>query len=190
MIIFQHDGGNCKASECPRGVHDTYVHAFETPYNSVGVAGLMNVTTTCQITRGDYRNAFFISNHFGGDELELPDFNVASQVNLAQNLEIRLDACQEMVGRRVNILAVDFWDVGNVLEVVTKYNTALGFASAMPSIGPSGEPSVSPSTTAPVPSMRPSVAPIASPTLPSLETMSPFGQLFAPSTASPPSATP
>jgi hypothetical protein len=140
------------------GVHDTYDHAFETPYDSIGADGLLNVTNTCKITRGDYRNAFFISNHFAGDEQRLPDINVASEVNLAEQLEIRLDSCQEIVGRRVNMLAVDFWDVGNVLEVVTKYNTALGFASVKPSTpGPSPEPSVSLSTPARVPSMRPSV---------------------------------
>jgi hypothetical protein len=187
LIVFQHDGGGCDKGECPKGVHDTYVHAFETPFDSIGVGGLLNVTSTCQITRGDYRNAFFISNHYGGDERGLPDFNVASEVNLAENLEIRLDACQEMVGRRVNVLVVDFWDVGNVLEVVTKYNTALGFATSMPSSAPSGEPRVSPSTTAPVLSVVPKSA---SPTLPSMETMSPFGQLFAPTTAAPSPATP
>ena len=143
MIIFQHDGGNCDASgQCPIGVANTYSNAFETPYDSMGVAGLMNFTATCQITRGDHRNAFFMSNHFAGDEYQLPSYDIAVEVNKAENLQARLDACYEIVGRRVNLLAVDFWSVGDVLSVVTAYNEALGEAAVSV---PSSEPSMSPS---------------------------------------------
>ena len=143
MIIFQHDGGDCEnAGECPTGITDTYSNAFETPYDSVGLTGLMNFTTTCKITRGDYRNAFFISNHFAGDEYQLPSYDVSVEANKAENLIARLDACHEIVGRRVNLLAVDFWSIGDVLAVVTAYNEALGVA---PTSEPSSEPSISPS---------------------------------------------
>ena len=53
-----------------------------------------------------------------------------------------MDACYEIVGRRVNLLAVDFWSVGDVLSVVTAYNEALGEAAVSV---PSSEPSMSPS---------------------------------------------
>ena len=143
MIIFQHDGGNCDIEGlCPRGVLSTYTYAFETTYKSRGVDALLNVTNTCLITRGDHRNAFFISNHFAVNRLKFPDYGIAEVANSIQNLRNRLDACQEIVGKRVNLLTVDFWSVGDVLEVVTSYNEGIGFSSNFSSMGPSGAPSM------------------------------------------------
>lgn len=152
LIIFQHDGGNCDIEGlCPRGVLSTYTYAFETTYRSRGVDALLNVTNTCLITRGDHRNAFFISNHFAVNRLKFPDYEIAEVVNSIQNLHMRLDACQEIVGKRVNLLAVDFWSVGDVLEVVTSYNEGIGFFSNLTSMEPSGAPSVFfPSTSSPM----------------------------------------
>ena len=141
MVILQHDGGSCQKGQCPEGVLDTYVYAGETPFDAKLIGGLMNLTDTCRVSRGDHRNSFFISNHFGNDEYGLPSYSTAVEANTVQNLQIRLDACNQMVGRRVNFLVVDFWSVGNVLDVVNSYNMALGFATTMPSVAPSVAPS-------------------------------------------------
>ena len=120
--------------------------AFETPYDSVGIEELMNTTHTCTVTRGDHRSAFFIKNQVTQNSLRLPEQELASQANSARNLRIALDACYKMVGKRVNWLAVDFWSIGDVVEVVMEYNKGLGFAppSEEPSMAPSIQPSSAP----------------------------------------------
>jgi len=173
LIIFQHDGGNCQEPGiCPKGVHDTYTYAFETTYKAVGAAALLNVTDTCLITRGDHSYAFFISNHFAGNHWHFPDRQIAEMVNTAHNLQVRLDACHEIVEKRVNILVVDFWSIGDVLEVVNTNNELLGFASASPSRSPmpsmeptdvpTGPPTIYPTL---MPSMGPSDFPTGFPTI-------------------------
>lgn len=159
----------------------------------------MNITDTCRVTRGDYRNAFFMSNHFAGNQLQLPEYSIAVEANSAQNLQTRLDACHEMVGRRVNLLVVDFWSVGDVVSVVTASNEALGFRSAVPSMGPSPVISLSPSARPSLlpsrlkssmePSYFPSLSPLEPPTLMPSKRMPSIGPSYIPSILSSESVT-
>ena len=160
LIIFQHDGPDCNAGLCPPGFHNTYEFIFETTWNATGVEGLMNFTETCVRTRGRKFSAFVLSNHFATNSLGLPQQDIAEQVNLAANIRNRTDACTEMLERQTNLLAVDFWSVGDTVAVVQEYNEALPDITESPSMSPI--PSASPSslpTRSPSPSAQPSAQP-------------------------------
>jgi hypothetical protein len=70
---------------------------------------------------------------------------VATVTNAAVNLQIRLDACKDKFKTKygqdvINLLVVDFWSVGDTLEVVNKYNSALPARTSTPSSAPTPTP--------------------------------------------------
>jgi hypothetical protein len=105
---------------------------FETPFDLNGADNLLNATLSCVISRGDASANFVISNHFATALVEtplgtlpLPDQNVAAEVNTKANIQNRLDSCQSIFRRNANLLAVDFWSIGDVLEVVDENNAGV-----------------------------------------------------------------
>ncbi len=82
---------------------------------------------SCAIITGlaERENTFMLNNHFSNNRLGLPSRDVAEVINMKDFLQTRLDACTEMIGRRTNLLAVDFWSIGDVVEVVNSNNAAL-----------------------------------------------------------------
>lgn len=66
-----------------------------------------------------------LNNHFSNNRVGLPSRDVAEVVNMKDFLQNRLDGCTEIIGRRTNLLAVDFWSIGDVVEVVNSNNAAL-----------------------------------------------------------------
>jgi hypothetical protein len=169
LIIFQHDGPDCNAGLCPPGFHNTYEFVFETTFNATGVEGLMAFNETCVRTRGRKGSAFMLSNHFATNSLGLPEQDIAEEVNMADNIRDRTDACTEMLQRQTNLLAVDYWSIGDTLQVVQQYNEALPDITEAPSMSPipSASPSVMPTVSASpttAPTMQPTTAPTLNPT--------------------------
>mmetsp|Transcript_25651 Transcript_25651/g.37517 ORF Transcript_25651/g.37517 Transcript_25651/m.37517 type:complete len:654 (-) Transcript_25651:134-2095(-) len=163
LIVFQHDGPDCDTvGKCPTGVHNMYRYGFETPYDSRGVDELMNTTRTCIASRGDAHRPFMVSNHFAGDRLRLPAYDIALEANQADNIVKRMEDCREVRERLPSLLVVDFWSAGEVVATVQKYNEERGFRTPSPSAMPSFVPSVSPSLS---PTISPSTATF-SPTVP------------------------
>ena len=123
----------------------------------------MNFNETCVRTRGRKGSAFVLSNHFATNSLGLPEQEIAEEANLAENIRNRTDTCTEMLGRQTNLLAVDFWSIGDTFQVVQEYNMALPditeapSMSPVPSASPTDKPSLSPSPSA-QPSSTPPVA--------------------------------
>mmetsp|Transcript_19515 Transcript_19515/g.32392 ORF Transcript_19515/g.32392 Transcript_19515/m.32392 type:complete len:365 (-) Transcript_19515:198-1292(-) len=127
LIVFQHNGGNCDAQGgCPIGVHDMWDFGFETRYDLTGADELEDYSKSCTVRTGQASNQWFLNNHFANNGIGLPDRNIAEEVNTAQVLQTRLDACTTMLGRRTNLLVVDHWDLGDVVQVVMDNNAALG----------------------------------------------------------------
>ena len=147
---------------------------FETPYNSSGFEGLMNFSVSCQYSRGLYLRtaSFVISNHFAEKPpLRVPDESIAEQANLAENIRSRTDACTEMLNRSTNLLVVDFWSVGDTVEVVQEYNSLLPditqspTMSPMPSASPTGNPTEEPiALPTGQPTGQPTIQPTGQPT--------------------------
>lgn len=71
---------------------------------------------SCDPLRGDPSHDLFLVNHFLTAPLGSPD--LADQVNHQPLLGDRLAQCAAESGRAVNLVAVDFYEIGDVLEVV------------------------------------------------------------------------
>jgi len=75
---------------------------------------------SCEPNRGDPSNALFLLNHFLTDPVSLPE--LAEEVNHNPFFEERVLACERSSGSMPNFLAVDFYDIGDVLEVAQSLN--------------------------------------------------------------------
>lgn len=99
---------------------------FETSFELEGADELKDYSKSCTIQTGQASNQWFVNNHFAGNNIGLPSSNIARDVNTAQVLQARLDACGTMLGSQTNLLVVDFWSIGDVMQVVMDNNAALG----------------------------------------------------------------
>lgn len=109
-----------------RFFYRTYNYVFETSFELDGAEEVLDFDSSCQRTRGPADAPFMLSNHWaGGGLFGLPDDDVSREVNTANVLSARLDACEQMLGKRTNFLMVDFWSIGDVMQVVNEYNAAL-----------------------------------------------------------------
>lgn len=90
-------------------------YAQENPYAATTPAGL-----NCAQNRGASTNALFILNHFLTAPLASPE--LAAMVNGAAALTDHARRCETERMRAANFVTVDFYDVGDVLSVVTALN--------------------------------------------------------------------
>ena len=118
LILFAHGDGmeSCRTMACPEGIFYTFDHFQQTNWND----------DTCNIKGNAPRQGtgFFLMNHWMNDEsTDLPSPSNAKQFNSYGALTTRIDQCE---GGVPNVIAVDFWDVGDVLAVVKEINTNKG----------------------------------------------------------------
>ena len=90
-------------------------HVWDTPY-----AAQTADDFSCDLLRGDAAHPFFLVNHF----LTRPSARVelAEEVNHDPLLSARIDQCADEAGRAVSWVAVDFYDVGDLLAAVERMN--------------------------------------------------------------------
>lgn len=97
---------------------DWYHHAWDlfwdTPYAFDSIDAM-----NCDLNRGDPTNPLFLVNHWVGD---LANAEAAAEANAAEVLGARASACQREWGHVPNVLAVDFYDEGDLFEVVDQLN--------------------------------------------------------------------
>lgn len=110
LVAFVERGGGD-----PAWLHPLFTHAWDTPYSYADAADF-----DCRVGRGAAGAALFTINHFvtrmfGSDEL-------ARGANTAASLRARIARCERETGRRPNFVAVDFYDEGEVREVVDALN--------------------------------------------------------------------
>lgn len=131
LLLFHHGSNTCTVQDsCPRGLHYYYEHAVDTPFSfrsvrdleTYGGAGDADDVGSCSLSLGRGGDQdFFGVNHFV--TRALPDADVARKVNRRDPLEDRIRACEERhPGLRVNFMAVDFWSLGQLPEVVQDLN--------------------------------------------------------------------
>lgn len=94
---------------------DVWEHFFETPY-----AFETRDDFSCEPNRGDDQNPLFLLNHWLGRPLPLPD--LADEANDYDVLHARAVECAAVRGQNPTIVAVDFYDIGDLFEVVDVLN--------------------------------------------------------------------
>jgi hypothetical protein len=112
---------------CPPGMYDWFQYAAETEYQFDSVAELRDEAYSCRVTRGSATAPLLGVNVF----LSLPNPTASRTLNGADFLRPHLQGCAQRNGRAsrrgggVNAVLVDFWDEGDVLEVVREHNSLL-----------------------------------------------------------------
>jgi hypothetical protein len=122
-LLFYYNAPSCDQVTCPTGFHYYWDYAAETEFSFESISALDQTGASCLITRGDGgTKAFFGVNAF----VTLPDQNAAKSINTESYLNSRIDACSALNDDLdVNLILVDFWNFGDVLEVTQTRNAAL-----------------------------------------------------------------
>ena len=99
----------------PPYILDMWTHAVDVHYQAQTQEDF-----SCDWFRGDPENALFIFNHFISNPL--PNENAAAEVNTYEVLMPRLEQCQKDNGKFPNFITVDFFSLGDTLQVVNELN--------------------------------------------------------------------
>jgi hypothetical protein len=114
LVVFYEDGAAGDAT-APAWYMPLFKYSFDTPYHAETPAEL-----TCTLGRGAAGNALFTLNHFLTSPVAAPD--LAEQVNHDPFLIDRARACQTAFGHIPNFVAVDYYDIGDVVAAVRRLN--------------------------------------------------------------------
>lgn len=97
---------------------DWYLNAWEhfsdTPYSFDRVEDF-----SCALNRGQQDNALFLINHWTGP---IPTVQRGQDANTAEVLNARVEDCLAVRGRLPTLLAVDFYEQGDLFQVVDALN--------------------------------------------------------------------
>jgi hypothetical protein len=115
LVTFYEDGRSVAGEGAPAWYLPLFRHSFDTPF---GVRTPEDLT--CVVKRGSPTAALFTLNHF----LSLPNSTpeAVARVNTNPFLVERALECQRTFGRIPNFVAVDFYDVGDLLAAVRTLN--------------------------------------------------------------------
>ena len=116
VVLLTDDGGGTFG-----WYHDVWDYAVETPFSVRRPESFeMGEDYGCSSNRGSLANELFILNHFLTNPFADPDS--AELVNYNPLLLDRARACGEAFGQLPNFVTVDFYSIGDVLEVVDELN--------------------------------------------------------------------
>lgn len=108
------------AAPPPDWYHDMYAHFVDTPFTFGSVAELQ-AEESCALNRGGDENALLLVNHWVADPL--PGENIARDANAFDVLFERAQRCAAARGHaRAHVVATDFVDVGDLIDVVAALN--------------------------------------------------------------------
>ncbi len=110
VLLTRESGG-----DGPAWYRSFYEVGFDTPYSFERPEDF-----TCDVLRGRARNDLFLVNHWLSTPF--PTREGAAEVNAADVLRARVDACEAERGRQVNLVAVDHYDLGDLFAVVDALN--------------------------------------------------------------------
>jgi hypothetical protein len=127
VLFFHYNGESCTVSvDCPLGFHPWFRYAAETQFSFASVPQLRNEPYACNITRGGASSStldFFGVNVFVSPPRKLA---AARVTNRADFLRRHLDACTAINGGLpVGLILINFWGIGDLLDVVREMNEAL-----------------------------------------------------------------
>jgi hypothetical protein len=130
LIMFKHNGVTCEqgVAGCVNKIKEFHDYAVETKYSFIGVDELDDINNSCPGDRGTGGGKdFYAINSFVATELfgyAVPSKALSEEVNEKEYLLKRLQDCEGVTGFVPNIVNVDFWSTGDVLEVVNEVNQA------------------------------------------------------------------
>lgn len=148
ILFFHYNGESCTkldattitntttttniSNPCPYGFHPWFMYAAETEFDFLSVKDLQDIPRSCRITRGGRSgyNQFFGINIFITPARFIPTWK---QINQYSFIKSHIDECLSYNQKTfVNVILVNYWGVGDVLDVVYDMNAAL--STSPPSI--------------------------------------------------------
>jgi hypothetical protein len=105
----------------PSWYHNAWTVFFDTPFDFKAPSQF-----SCALNRGTTTNPLFLLNHWLGDTFGLPSQERAVTANSFDVLHERALACWTQTGHIPNLVAVDFFDTGDVFAVVEALNNLNG----------------------------------------------------------------
>lgn len=122
LVLFYYNGEHCGGDNdiaCPPGLMPYFDYTIESRYGFAAMDELVDTEFACEVTRGfESTYDFYGVNVF----LNVPNEEVAYETNSRDFLAKHLEACSSLYNHRVNLLYVDFWSIGQVLDAVRAYN--------------------------------------------------------------------
>ena len=127
-MMFKHSGPVCNdgVEGCVNKISEFHAFALETKYAFSGVDEVENTANSCSGDRGtDGTKDFYAINNFVAASIGgFPSQSGSETVNEKTFLEKRLNDCEGITGLKPNIINIDFWHIGDVLEVTNAVNQA------------------------------------------------------------------
>jgi hypothetical protein len=123
LIVFHFSGPSCAETTCPPGLHFWFDYGVNTQYDFGSINALLDTQASCSLTsagRASTRDWFRVNNY-----VTLANPIAAGTVNSVEFAEERAAACSTQNNLPVNLLAVDFWTRGSIVELVQNYNEGL-----------------------------------------------------------------
>ncbi|MEZ4451473.1 MAG: hypothetical protein R3B09_18530 [Nannocystaceae bacterium] len=112
LVITAEDAG-----PPPAWYHHAWDVFWDTPYTYHDPSEF-----TCAVNRGDPGNPLFLINHWLSTDSDLPSEADAATANAYDALYARADGCRQETGRQPTLLAIDFWETGDLFAVVDALN--------------------------------------------------------------------
>lgn len=101
----------------PAWFHRVWDLAWDTPYTFTSLDSF-----SCEHNRGELDHPLFLLNHWLSTEARLPSSSMAAEANAADVLLARVAQCQRNMSRTPTFIAVDFYEQGDLFEVVQMLN--------------------------------------------------------------------
>ena len=101
----------------PSWYHHAWDVFWDTPYSFKSADEF-----TCELGRGGADNPLFLVNHWVSDALGLPTQSGAAEVNAYDVLFARASQCRDEGGQMPTLVAVDFYEQGDLFAVVDALN--------------------------------------------------------------------
>lgn len=111
LVMSEHGGGD------PAWYHNGFELTQETPYSFASADDLLS-DTSCDPNRGEAESPLFQLNHF----ISPADPDTSAKANEFQLLLDRALKCKQERGLVPNLVAVNFWGEGSVVDVVDEIN--------------------------------------------------------------------
>lgn len=105
----------------PAWLHNIWQHGWDTPFTFSSVDDF-----TCRANRGDSSHPLFLVNHWILNPAASPDH--ARLANPREVLLERIETCRDQWDRLPTFLAVDFYEIGDLFDVVDELNQVGAFA--------------------------------------------------------------
>lgn len=101
----------------PAWFHRVWDLAWDTPFSFTSLDSF-----SCEHNRGEVDHPLFLLNHWLSNDAGLPAASMASQANAADVLLARVAQCERSMRRTPTFIAVDFYEQGDLFEVVQMLN--------------------------------------------------------------------